>query len=141
MACTSCKTSHNVLSHGGWVNLQAGGGGSGAVVIWGQGRGVQCKIESLQILDLRRLASLHIMCCASVVSGLHLQAAFKTATLMGGMEEGGSLPVCCPRLIILSHWKKNLYQRSCQTYTVAVSALHIFLREICKLISTSTNMD
>ena len=61
-------------------------------------------------LDLRRLASLHIMCCASVVSGLYLQAAFNTATLMGGgMEEGGSLPVCCPRLIILSHWKKKLY--------------------------------
>ena len=72
IACTSCKTSHNVLSHGGWVNLWAGGGGSGTVVIWG--------VELWGV---------------------------------GGMVEGVSLSLCCPRLIILSHWIKKLSYRFC----------------------------
>ena len=35
-------------------------------------------------------------------------AAFNMATLMGGIEEGVSLPLCRLRLIILSHWMKKL---------------------------------
>ena len=76
----------------------------------GRGGGLQCEIESLQILDLQGLASLHILCfllmqcCTPVVSGL--RAAFNTAALIEeggwGKEEGVSLSVCCPRLIIIS---------------------------------------
>ena len=40
---------------GGWLGL-----GVGAVDIRGLGGGVLCKIESLQILDLRRLAGMHM---------------------------------------------------------------------------------
>ena len=58
ISCTSCKTSYNVLSHGSWVNLWGEEWGW-----WGcwhlvGGGGEKCKIESLQILDHWRLASL-----------------------------------------------------------------------------------
>ena len=50
IVCTSCKTSYNVLKHSHW--------GLGQFVGW-----LVKKKERLQILDLQRLASLHIFSC------------------------------------------------------------------------------
>ena len=61
MVCTSCKTLYNIPSHNDVINR----GLSHFVFINGnwsliscRGRG-ECKRESLQILDLQRLASMH----------------------------------------------------------------------------------
>ena len=52
--------SDNVLRQ--FVGAGGGGGGVGVLVLLtfggGGGRGVECKIESLQILDLRKLAGM-----------------------------------------------------------------------------------
>ena len=45
-----------------------GGGGVGAVDIRGWGGGGECKIESLQILDLRRLAGMQMDPMAEVTT-------------------------------------------------------------------------
>ena len=95
-----------------------GGGGSGAVDIWGVGGGVV--VQNRDSPDFRSpevgisahpVVRFLLQCCTSVVSGL--RAAYNTAALMrgegGGREEGVSLSVCCPRFIILSYWMKKLY--------------------------------
>ena len=56
IVCTSCKISYNVLSHS---HIYRGGvGGWGGSLNFRGGRGGEWKRESLQILDLQRLASL-----------------------------------------------------------------------------------
>ena len=60
IVCTSFKTSYNVLNHSHWgLGQSVSGGGGGAVEIQG---GSEKKRESLQSLDLQRLASLLYMC-------------------------------------------------------------------------------
>ena len=61
IVCRSCKTSYNVpIPIGGWVNFSGGGGGS----LQFQGRS---KKNSLPILGLQRLASLHTMSTFSLL--------------------------------------------------------------------------
>ena len=56
IACTSCKT-----SYGGWGHFVGGGVEVVGLLTFGGGAGVWCKIESLQTVDLQRMASLLTM--------------------------------------------------------------------------------
>ena len=57
IVCTSFKTSYNVLNHSHWGLGQSVSGGGG-----GGGGGERGGGESLQSLDLQRLASLLYVC-------------------------------------------------------------------------------
>ena len=64
MVCTSCKTSHNVLSNSCLSGGSGSGSGDGWSLIFEGGGGGNAKKESLHILDFQRLASqqIHIAC-------------------------------------------------------------------------------